>query len=110
MVCWPPVAVGRAEVRRQIREWTKVPLYRICEADDELVTCWLPGIEPDDPGGCLDRGGFGRRSDAVGFSLGINWERAYHGQLDGITTADIDEERGTLDGYKPKQTTRAEAA
>jgi hypothetical protein len=73
------------------------------ELDGELVRSWLPGIEPDDRSGPLDRGGFERRADASAFSLGVDHERAFHGHLEGVTTIDIDKEREALDRPRPKE-------
>jgi hypothetical protein len=82
--------VKRTTVRRK-------DLWRVLELDGELVRSWLPGIEPDDRSGPLDRGGFERHSDALAFSLGVDHERAFHGHLEGVTTMDIDVEREALD-------------
>ncbi len=73
-------------------------IYRLREADGELVDCWAPGIENRDPLGALDRGGFSERGDAVAFSLGVDRWRAEVGLIE-QTVADIDAERHALDSY-----------
>jgi hypothetical protein len=73
------------------------PTYRLCEPDGTVCDNWLPGLEPPDPEGPLDRGGFESRSDADGFRLGIDRERALFGLLPGVTVDDIDAERERLD-------------
>jgi hypothetical protein len=73
------------------------------ELDGNLVRSWLPGIEPDDRSGPLDRGGFEQHSDALAFSLGVDHERAFHGHLEGVTTEHIEQERAALDRPRPKE-------
>lgn len=72
------------------------PTYRLCEADGAVADCWLPGCEPPDPEGPLDRGGFDQRLDAQAFALGIDYERALFGLI-AESTEDIDTERAQLD-------------
>ena len=55
--------------------------YRLVEADGTVCNCWLPGIEPPDPEGALDRGGFDQRLDAKAFALGVDYERALFGLI-----------------------------
>lgn len=74
-------------------------LWRVVEPNGRPCICWLPGLELADPEGALDRGGFELRNDAQGYALGVNWERAFFGLLDGVTTEDIDQERAELDRY-----------
>jgi hypothetical protein len=69
--------------------------YRLCEQDGTVCCNWLPGIELD--GEPLDCGGFESKSDAQGFALGIDRERALFGLLPGLTVEDIDHERAKLD-------------
>jgi hypothetical protein len=73
------------------------PLYRLCESDGSYAINWLPGLEPDDPYGVLDCGGYDQRLDAQAFKLGIDRERALFGLLPGVTVEDIDRERHQLD-------------
>lgn len=75
--------------------------YRLCETDGTVCDCWLPGLELPEPLP-LDRGGFESRSDAQGFKLGIDRERALFGLLPGLTVEDIDRERHQLDTYHGK--------
>ena len=82
----------RTAVRRVARR-----LWRVVEIDGGLVRSWLPGLEEDDRHGPLDRGGFDQYSDAWSFSLGLDYERAFHGRLTGINARDIDREREALD-------------
>jgi hypothetical protein len=74
------------------------PTYRLCEADGTTCNCWLPGIEPPDPEGALDRGGFDQRLDAAAFALGVDYERALFGLI-AETVEAIDIERHALDSY-----------
>jgi hypothetical protein len=53
-------------------------LWRVVEADGEVVVRWLPQ-EP--LLGALDRGGFGDRRDARSFALAIHQIRAEAGLL-----------------------------
>jgi hypothetical protein len=76
------------------------PAYRLCETDGTVCDCWLPGCEPPDPEGPLDRGGFDQRLDADGFRLGIDRCRAEHGLIPGVTVADVDAERAQLDDVR----------
>ena len=62
-------------------------LFRVVEADGELVRSWLPGLEADSRRGPLDLGGFQRPVDAWAFCLGIDHERALHGHLGDVTPA-----------------------
>ena len=91
-------------------DWDEVVFYRVTESDGELVDCWLPGIEPPDPYGPLDRGGFSERTDARAFALGIDRERALHGLLPGITVAHVDELRQGLDGAQWQNRERPQPA
>jgi hypothetical protein len=52
--------------------------FRVCEADRELVSRWLP-LEPFL--GALDRGRFSDYADAASFALGIERIRAERGLL-----------------------------
>lgn len=73
------------------------PAWRVVEADGSLCVNWLsPDFECDDdlP---LDKGGFDDRKDAELFALGVTWERAFHGLLEGVTTTDIDRQRDRYD-------------
>jgi hypothetical protein len=75
--------------------------FRVCEADGQVVTRWLPG---DPHLGSLDAGGFNHYGDARSFSLGIDAIRASAGLLPGV---DIAAERARLDddqrfGHRPK--------
>jgi len=76
------------------------PTFRLCEQDGTVCDCWLPDIEPPDPEGALDRGGFDQRLDAQAFALGVDYERALFGLLPGVTVADVDAERAQLDGVR----------
>jgi hypothetical protein len=76
------------------------PTYRLCEADGSVCVNWLPGLEPNDPEGPLDRGGFEQRLDAEGFRLGVDRCRAEHGLIPGVTVADVDAERAGLDDVR----------
>jgi len=76
--------------------WSEKPTFRLCEQDGSVCDCWLPGCEPPDPEGPLDRGGFDQRLDAQAFAFGIDYERALFGLI-AETTADIDRERAELD-------------
>ena len=69
------------------------PVWRVCEADHELVSRWLP-LEP--LLGALDEGGFESFQDALAFALGIDLVRAEAGLLD-LTERDINAERAGLD-------------
>jgi hypothetical protein len=84
--------VKRTAVRRANKA-----LFRVVEADGELVRSWLPGLEADSRQGPLDRGGFQRSVDAWAFSLGVDHERALRGHLGDVTPADIEQEREALD-------------
>jgi hypothetical protein len=81
----------RVQLRRQPLE--SGDLWRLCEADGELVSRWLP-LEPFL--GALDAGGFETRRDALAFALGVNLVRAEAGLLD-LTARDIHAERTELD-------------
>lgn len=72
--------------------------YRVCEQDGEPVDCWLPGRElpQRQP---LDFGGFDLENDAIGFSLGIDRERALFGMIR-QSVDDIDQERIALDSRR----------
>jgi hypothetical protein len=72
-------------------------LFRVVEDNGELVDCWLPGHEDPVQEGALDAGGFLEWLDALGFSLGVTWERAHRGLLGDLTTVDVDVLRGELD-------------
>jgi hypothetical protein len=76
------------------------PLYRLCESDGSYAINWLPGLEPDDPYGVLDCGGYDQRLDAQAFKLGVDRERALFGLLPGVTVEDIDAERAQLDNVR----------
>ena len=67
--------------------------FRVCEADREPVTRWLP-LGP--VLSALDEGGFERYEDARSFALGIDLVRAEAGFLD-LTASDIHAERTELD-------------
>ena len=82
----------RVQLRRQPLE--SGDLWRLCEADGELVVRWLP-LEPF--GGALDRGGFDLYSDALAFALGVDWVRAAAGILGDLDARAIDIERLELD-------------
>lgn len=64
-----------------------------------MCDCWLPGLEPPDWEGPLDRGGFEQRLDAQAFALGVDYERALFGLI-AESVEDIDCERAQLDGVK----------
>jgi hypothetical protein len=83
----------RVQLRRQQLE-SGDDLWRLCEADGELVVRWLP-LEPF--GGALDRGGFPEYLDAVAFALGVDWVRAEAGILGDLDARAIDIERLELD-------------
>jgi hypothetical protein len=88
----------RAKVER-ILELDGEITYRVLELDGKPVDCWLPGLEPNDPEGPLDRGGFELRSDAAAFALGVDYERALFGLI-AESVEEIDAERHQLDGVK----------
>jgi hypothetical protein len=75
------------------------PTYRLCEADGTVCVNWLPGLEPNDPEGPLDRGGFESRSDAEGFRLGVDYERSLFGLI-AESVEEIDRERAQLDDVR----------
>jgi hypothetical protein len=88
--------------------WTREPgqevIWRLIESSTgELCRSWLPG-RPAEPLP-LDRGGWSRDEylDAVGFSYGVLWARATEGFLPGLTGADIDRVRATLDAQPPSR-------
>ena len=89
----------RVRVEKISEGWDDRTTYRVCEADGTPSVNWLPGYENDDPLGPLDRGGFDRLDDATAFALGVDYERAFCGLLDGVTVADIERERRRLDKY-----------
>jgi len=93
----------RVHVERVLEGWDEAVSYRICEADRTLCDNWLPHVEPPDPEGQLDRGGFDRALDAESFALGVDRERAYHGLLS-VTVEAIDRERSALDSTKKSRT------
>jgi hypothetical protein len=80
--------------------WSEKPTFRLCESDGSVCDCWLPGLEPPDWEGPLDRGGFEQRLDAQGFALGIDYERALFNLLPGVTVEDVDRERAQLDDVR----------
>lgn len=90
--------MGRCQAvkRLESESWGFYEVWRIVETSGWPVTCWLPGIE-DDEGEPIDKGGFESKHDAELFALGVCWERAYHGLLPGMTTADVDAERAKYD-------------
>lgn len=59
------------------------------------MDCWLPGRELPEPQP-LDHGGFDLQGDALGFSLGVDRERALFGLIP-ESVDDIDRERAALD-------------
>jgi hypothetical protein len=83
----------RVQLRRQLLEDGSV-MWRLCEADGELVVRWLP-LEPFT--GALDRGGFPGYLDARAFALGVDWIRAEAGILGDLDARAIDNERLELD-------------
>ena len=66
------------------------PVWRVCEADHELVSRWLP-LGPFL--GALDEGGFKTRRDARAFALGVDRVRAEAGLLDLTERAELDTDR-----------------
>ena len=74
----------------------EAPTYRLCEDDDTVCDCWLPGAENPDPEGPLDQGGFESFDDAKAFKLGIDRERALFRLIPESVEA-IDRERESLD-------------
>jgi hypothetical protein len=95
----PKLRVQLRQQQRGSEVW-----WRLTEADGRLVCRWLPW-EPMT--GVLDKGGFSDREDAEAFRLGVNWERARAGLLQGVSTLDVDRERHELDrdtrGRPPKR-------
>jgi hypothetical protein len=86
----------RVQVRKQLLENGEV-LFRITEANGELVDRWIP----TDPFlGSLDKGGFELRSDAVAFSLGVDTVRAEAGLFDPSVSRSIHRERDAQDEVK----------
>ncbi|MBW1907742.1 MAG: hypothetical protein JRJ24_21140 [Deltaproteobacteria bacterium] len=90
-------------MRTQIRlqRLPEGPVWRVCEADRQPVSRWLPW-EPFI--GALDEGGFDSYGDARSFSLGVDAVRSAAGLLPG---ADVAAERAELDddqryGQRPK--------
>jgi hypothetical protein len=79
--------------------WSEKPTFRLCEQNGGVCDCWLPGLEPPDWEGPLDRGGFEQRLDAQAFALGVDYERALFGLLD-VTIEDVDRERAQLDDVR----------
>ena len=79
--------------------WSEKPTFRLCEADGSVCDCWLPGCEPPDPEGPLDRGGFEQRLDAQAFALGVDYERALFGLI-AESVEEIDAERAQLDDVR----------
>ena len=67
--------------------------FRVCEADREPVTRWLP-LGP--VLSALDEGGFENFQDATAFALGVDLVRAEAGLLD-VNARVIDQERAELD-------------
>ncbi|MBW2191929.1 MAG: hypothetical protein JRG93_20560 [Deltaproteobacteria bacterium] len=68
----------------RVRIRRRETLWRVVEADGEVVVRWLP-LEPFQ--GALDRGGFDDRQDARSFALAIHQIRAEAGLLSGIEAA-----------------------
>jgi hypothetical protein len=64
--------------------------YRVCEADRQPVSRWLP-LEP--LLGALDQGGFDCLRDARAFALGIDRVRAEAGLVDLTERAELDTDR-----------------
>ena len=89
----------RAKVERILELDGESP-YRVLELDGKPVDCWLPGLEPNDPEGPLDRGGFESKLDANAFRLGVDRERALHGLISGVKVEDVDRERADLDNAR----------
>jgi hypothetical protein len=90
----------RIEVVTIHESWSDTkPTFRLCEADGTVCVNWLPGLEPNDPEGPLDRGGFESRSDAEGFRLGIDRERSLFGLI-AESVEEIDRERAQLDDVR----------
>ena len=67
--------------------------FRVCEADREPVTRWLP-LGP--VLSALDEGGFENFQDATAFALGVDLVRSEAGVLD-VDARDIHAERAELD-------------
>jgi hypothetical protein len=90
----------RIEVVTVHESWSdEKPTYRLCETDGSVCVNWRPGLEPNDPEGPLDRGGFEQRLDATAFALGVDHERSLFGLI-AESVEEIDRERAQLDDVR----------